>query len=135
MKTQYRAKAKRQKANDRLTLIDGIWYAIGSYIETECDCPCIVTQEAEQFEIEEDTLSININDMFDSRDRAIFASLKVGGKGGDIIKCISKYQRLENVMTAVYVNYKFLPFTIELNFENKTYKDYYSEFEKVGIQK
>lgn len=80
MRFLLRAEAKIQKPNNCLTLIDGVYYAIGSYIETECDCPCIITKETEQFEIKESTLAIKMPESI------FYMALDAkGGKGGDLV--------------------------------------------------
>ena len=72
--------------------------------------------------------------MLDSQGNKIFASLSAGGKGGDILECESHYQGINATETAVYSRKRFYPFLTVVNFENKPYKDYYSEFKAIGIQ-
>jgi hypothetical protein len=77
MKTQIPLfRAKKSDSDDNV---------IGSYIENSIDCPCIIDNDANQYEIDKSTLSINFEGMLDSEGNKIFSSLSEDGKGGDLI--------------------------------------------------
>jgi hypothetical protein len=118
-------KAKSIEENKAFNIKIGDWI-FGSYVNNNFDLPYIILDGliSKEIKVDKDTLGqfigkhdINNVEMYD----------------GDILKCTSKHQgitanyaiNLSDIMNPI-------PFSLELNFEGKTYSDYYSIFEVIG---
>ena len=90
MKVIFRAKTIRQdytKETEVLKNIDGDWYAIGKeQTPTTEYFNGIKLCSIETYPCDYSTRSINFEDMLDSENNHIFASLSESGKGGDVTK-------------------------------------------------
>ena len=82
----------------------------------------IQTKDWIDYQIDIDTLSINIEDMIDSQGNKIFASLSEDGKGGDIMKDDDYYG------IAKYINCEFV-----VEYENCYDNISEGNFEVVGV--
>ena len=111
-----------EKFIKKLMEIDGRFYCIGfeSLLDGEYT---IIDQDGNCFECIYDTRAIHFENMIDSNNNPIFASLSEDGKGGDIMKDDEYYG---------IAKYKDSRFVVE--YENVEECLYEGNFEVIGIQ-
>ncbi len=152
MKVLFRAEVKdinsklTNAAIENLTKIGGKFYAIGSEIDLKNEYG-IIDENEDFFECKKETRSINFEDMKDSEDNPIFASLSEDGKGGDIIDSeeypfTSDGQKNYNAVVSMIFNQpQYVYNKISENVSgasdgiNNGFDEEYSSFKVIGIQK
>lgn len=137
---EFRAETVKQNFKEEtscLKKINGKWFVFGNYIENKVDAPCIIDEDAEQYEIKKRTLAIHFPDMLTSdsdrlipngeKDLRIFASLSKDGSGSDTIlyhsaKWVVIYLECELLMKCISEGLEYLetPLRVALAKPNST---------------